>query len=60
MIVIIAAALSVPWFRTPSIVREGQFVTLDRGFVFHYRERGAEGALLGIFNRGPSFLVGNQ
>jgi lipopolysaccharide export system permease protein len=31
------------------LVREGQFVTLDRGFVFHYRERGAEGALLGIF-----------
>lgn len=25
VIVIIAAALSVPWFRTPSIVREGQF-----------------------------------
>lgn len=31
------------------LVREGQFVTLDQGFVFHYRERGAEGALLGIF-----------
>ena len=31
------------------IVREGQFVTLDQGFVFHYRERGANGALLGIF-----------
>jgi lipopolysaccharide export system permease protein len=31
------------------LVREGQFVTLDQGFVFHYRERGAQGALLGIF-----------
>jgi lipopolysaccharide export system permease protein len=31
------------------LVREGQFVTLDQGFVFHYRERGAGGALLGIF-----------
>ena len=31
------------------VVREGQFVTLDQGFVFHYRERGAQGALLGIF-----------
>ncbi len=31
------------------IVREGQFVTLDQGFVFHYRERGSGGALLGIF-----------
>ena len=31
------------------VVREGQFVTLDQGFVFHYRERGANGALLGIF-----------
>lgn len=31
------------------IVREGQFVTLDQGFVFHYRERGSNGSLLGIF-----------
>jgi lipopolysaccharide export system permease protein len=31
------------------IVNEGQFVTLDAGFVFHYRERGPNGALLGIF-----------
>jgi lipopolysaccharide export system permease protein len=31
------------------LVREGQFVTLDQGFVFHYRERGAGGALLGVF-----------
>ena len=31
------------------LVREGQFVTLDQGFVFHYRERGSGGALLGIF-----------
>ena len=39
------------------IVREGQFVTLDQGFVFHYRERGANGSLLGIFmqdRRDPS------
>jgi lipopolysaccharide export system permease protein len=33
------------------VVREGQFVQLDQGFVFHYRERGANGALLGIFMR---------
>ncbi len=31
------------------VVREGQFTTLDQGFVFHYRERGPGGALLGIF-----------
>jgi lipopolysaccharide export system permease protein len=31
------------------VVREGQFSSLDRGFVFHYRERGPGGALLGIF-----------
>ena len=31
------------------IVNEGQFATLDAGFVFHYRERGPNGALLGIF-----------
>jgi lipopolysaccharide export system permease protein len=31
------------------VVREGAFVTLDQGFVFHYRERGQNGALLGIF-----------
>lgn len=31
------------------IVREGQFTTLDQGFVFHYRERGPGGALMGIF-----------
>ena len=31
------------------VVREGQFTTLDQGFVFHYRERQANGALLGIF-----------
>ena len=30
------------------VVREGQFSTLDRGFVFHYRERSPDGALLGI------------
>ena len=31
------------------LVREGQFVTLDQGFVFHYRERSAGGSLMGIF-----------
>jgi lipopolysaccharide export system permease protein len=31
------------------IIREGQFTTLDQGFVFHYRERGPGGALMGIF-----------
>jgi lipopolysaccharide export system permease protein len=31
------------------IVREGTFTTLDQGFVFHYRERGPDGSLLGIF-----------
>jgi len=31
------------------VVREGQFTTMDRGFVFHYRERSQDGALLGIF-----------
>ena len=39
------------------VVREGQFSTLDRGFVFHYRERSPGGALLGIFmqdRRDPS------
>ena len=31
------------------IVREGTFATLDQGFTFHYRERGPNGSLLGIF-----------
>ncbi len=31
------------------IVREGQFISLDQGFIFHYRERGADGSLKGIF-----------
>lgn len=31
------------------VVREGQFVTLDKGFVFHYREKGANGGLFGLF-----------
>jgi lipopolysaccharide export system permease protein len=31
------------------VVRPGQFTTLEQGFVFHYRERGANGELLGIF-----------
>jgi lipopolysaccharide export system permease protein len=31
------------------VVREGQFNTLDKGFVFHYRERGPGGRILGVF-----------
>lgn len=31
-----------------NVVKEGQFITLDAGITFHYRER-AQGALLGIF-----------
>ena len=31
------------------IVRPGTFATLEQGFVFHYRERGPDGSLLGIF-----------
>ena len=31
------------------VVREGTFTTLDQGFVFHYRERGPSGELLGVF-----------
>ena len=31
------------------IVREGTFTTLEQGFVFHYRERGPDGSLRGIF-----------
>jgi lipopolysaccharide export system permease protein len=31
------------------LVREGQFVPLTKGIVFHYRERGPNGSLLGIF-----------
>ena len=31
------------------VVREGQFTTLDRGLVFHYRERAPGGGLNGIF-----------
>ncbi|MBM3609364.1 MAG: LPS export ABC transporter permease LptF [Alphaproteobacteria bacterium] len=31
------------------IVREGQFIALEQGFIFHYRERGAGGSLRGIF-----------
>ena len=39
-----------------NIVREGQFTNLDRGVVFHYRERAAQ-TLLGVFiqdRRDPS------
>ena len=31
------------------VVREGTFTTLDQGFVFHYRERGPNDELLGVF-----------
>lgn len=31
------------------VIREGQFVYLDNGFVFHYRERGANGDMHGLF-----------
>ena len=31
------------------VVREGQFTTLDKGLVFHYRERAPGGGLNGIF-----------
>ncbi|MCW6508069.1 LPS export ABC transporter permease LptF [Lichenifustis flavocetrariae] len=31
------------------VVRPGTFTTLDQGFVFHYRERGPNGELLGVF-----------
>ena len=31
------------------IIREGQFITLEQGFIFHYRERGPGGSLRGIF-----------
>lgn len=31
------------------VVREGQFNVLDKGFVFHYRERGPGGTILGVF-----------
>ena len=31
------------------VVREGTFTTLEQGFVFHYRERGPSGELLGVF-----------
>jgi lipopolysaccharide export system permease protein len=31
------------------VVQAGTFTTLDQGFVFHYRERGPNGELLGVF-----------
>ena len=42
------------------IVREGTFATLEQNFVFHYRERGPNGSLLGIFiqdRRDPTHIV---
>ena len=41
------------------LVREGQFLTLDQGLVFHYRERGPNGGLKGIFiqdRRDPEYI----
>ena len=32
-----------------NVVREGQFTSLDNGITFHFRERGGNGSLLGIF-----------
>ncbi|MGU3537144.1 LPS export ABC transporter permease LptF [Methylobacterium sp. A54F] len=32
-----------------NVVKEGQFTTLDNGITFHFRERGQNGALLGLF-----------
>ena len=31
------------------IIREGQFISLEKGFVFHYRERGPDSSLRGLF-----------
>ena len=31
------------------VVRAGTFTTLEQGFTFHYRERGPNGELLGVF-----------
>lgn len=31
------------------VLREGQFSALDQGFIFHFRERGPNGELFGIF-----------
>lgn len=31
------------------VIREGQFVNLDNGFVFHYRERSPSGDMHGLF-----------
>ena len=32
-----------------NVVKEGQFTSLDNGITFHFRERGPNGALLGLF-----------
>ena len=42
------------------IIRAGEFTNLDQGFVFHYRERGPDGSLLGIFiqdRRDPTHIA---
>ncbi len=42
------------------VVRPGTFTTLDQGFIFHYRERGADGSLKGILmedRRDPSHIA---
>lgn len=42
-------ALSIQTDFLTRVVREGTFSEIVPGFVFHYRERGPEGALMGIF-----------
>jgi lipopolysaccharide export system permease protein len=42
-------AMSIQTDFLTRVVREGQFSELVPGFVFHYRERGGDGALQGIF-----------
>ena len=32
-----------------NVVKEGQFTALDNGITFHFRERGADGSLQGLF-----------
>ena len=42
-------ALSIQTDFLTRVVREGTFSEIVPGFIFHYRERGPEGALMGIF-----------
>ena len=42
------------------VVREGTFTTLDEGFIFHYRDRGPDGALRSILmedRRDPAHIT---